>query len=131
MNLIPPELWEYRSQSSPPTIQKIIKSKDPSYNKWTQVRLHQDPFLKTDKRKVEPIPNPIADTGRTKPSFTTKPKRKHIIRSDPLFKTEMLEEESETDSLPVHSKYINNFLKRKATHDPTFGVYQHDTDGSF
>jgi hypothetical protein len=49
----------------------------------------------------------------------------------PLFQTERLESESETDFLPVHSKYTKNVLKRKAFHDPTFDVSQDDTDGSF
>jgi len=31
----------------------------------------------------------------------------------------------------VHLKYIHNVLKRRLSHDPTFGVYQDDTDGSF
>jgi len=48
----------------------------------------------------------------------------------PLFKTETLDSESETDSLPVHSKYINKVLRRKVSHCPTFGVYQDDTDDS-
>jgi hypothetical protein len=48
-----------------------------------------------------------------------------------MFKTEELEPGSETDSGPVHSKYIHNVLRRKAPHDPSFGIYQDDTDGSF
>ena len=55
-------------------------------------------------------------------------KRKRIIGSVPLFKTES---ESETDTLPPHSKYIKDVLTRKVSHDPTFGVYQDDTEGSF
>jgi len=35
----------------------------------------------------------------------------------PWFKTETLDSESETDSLPIHSEYINNVLKRKISHD--------------
>jgi len=31
----------------------------------------------------------------------------------------------------VHSKYINNVLKCKLSHDATSGVYLDDTDGSF
>jgi hypothetical protein len=65
---------ENRSQETPPPVKKIIKSKDHSYNKLTQVRLHQDPYLKKKKKKREPIP--IIETGSTKPSFKTKPKRK-------------------------------------------------------
>ena len=42
--LVPPELWENRSLPPPP-VKKIIKSKDHSYNKWTKIRLHQDPYL--------------------------------------------------------------------------------------
>jgi hypothetical protein len=45
----------------------------------------------------------------------------------PLFKTEC---ESETDTSPSHSKCIHNVLTRKISHDPTFGVYQDDTEGS-
>jgi hypothetical protein len=71
----------------------------------------------------------IAKTGGTKPSFKTKPKR--TTGSMPLFKTETLESESETDSLPVYLKYIHNVLKREVPHDPTFGVHKDDTDGSF
>jgi hypothetical protein len=48
MILVPPELWENRSHATPPTVQKILNSKDHSYNKWTQVRLHQEPYLKTE-----------------------------------------------------------------------------------
>ena len=80
MILDPPELWEKRSLSPPP-VKNILKSKDHSYNKWNQVRLHQDQYLKTEKRKREPIPIPIIETGDTK--------RKRIIDSVPLFKTEM------------------------------------------
>jgi hypothetical protein len=81
--------------------------------------------LKTEKQKLEPIPIPIFESGRdTLPSFKTKPKRKRIINSVPLFKTESLESESETDSSPMHSKYIHNVLRRKISHDHIFGVYQ-------
>jgi hypothetical protein len=69
--------------------------------------------------------------GGPKSSFTTKPKRKRIIGSVPLFKEDGLaESESENDSVSVHSKYIDNVLNRKGSHDSTFGVYQDDTDGS-
>ena len=111
--LVPPELWEKRSQSPPP-VKKIHKNKDHSYNKWTQVRLHQDQYLKTEKRKREPIPIPIIEQGETK--------RKRIIGSVPLFKTEMLDSESESESLPLNTKYVDNVLKRKGSRDPTFGV---------
>ena len=59
MLLINPKLWENRSQQSlpPPPVKKIIKSKDHSYNKWTHVRFHEDPYLKTEERKRERIPN--------------------------------------------------------------------------
>jgi len=56
------------------------------------------------------------------------PKRKRIIGSVPLFNMEI---ESETDASPTHTKYIHNVLPRKVSHDPTFGVYQDDTNGSF
>jgi len=36
MILVPPELCENRSQEPPP-VKNILKSKDHSYNKWTQV----------------------------------------------------------------------------------------------
>ena len=51
----------------------------------------------------------MIENGSTKHSFKTKPKRKRIIVSVPLFKTEI---ESETDSSPTHSKYIHNVLTR-------------------
>ena len=85
--------------------------------------MHQDPYLKTEKQKREPIPIPIIETGSTKPSFKTKPKRKRVI-GQCLFKTESV---SEIDDPPAHSKYMHNVL----AHDPTFGVYQDDTDGAF
>ena len=78
------------------------------------------------KKKREPIPIPIVESKVTHPSFKTKPKR-----SLPWFKTETLDSESDTDSLPIHSEYINIVLKRKVSHDRTFGVYQDETDGSF
>jgi hypothetical protein len=57
MFLIPPELWEKRCEASPtpplPSVKKILNSKDHSYDKWTKVRMKQDPYLKTEKR--EPI----------------------------------------------------------------------------
>ena len=118
MILVPPDLWENRPLPPPP-VKRIIKSMAHSYN-MEKIRLHQDPYLKTEKRKRKSIPIPIIETGDTK--------RKRVIGSVPLFKTES---ESETDNLPPHSKYIQNVLTRKASHDPTFGVYQDDTDGSF
>ena len=84
--------------------------------------------MKTEKQKREPIPISIIETGSTAPSFKTKPKRKRIIGSVAVFK---MESESETDHSPMHSEYIQNVLRRKVSHDPTFGVYQDITDGSF
>ena len=124
--LVPPDLWQNR-QTPPPAVKKILQSKNHIYNKWTEVRLYQEPYLKTEKQKREPIPIPIVEPASTKPSLITKPKRKRIIRSVPLFKTEKLESESEIDSFP----YIQNVLKRKTSHDPTFGLYQDETDRSF
>jgi hypothetical protein len=46
----------------------------------------------------------------------------------PLFKAES---QSSTDTPPTHSKYIHSVLTRKVSRDPTFGVYQDDTDVSF
>jgi len=126
MILVPTELWEYRSQEPPP-VKKILKSKDHSYNKSTQVRLHQDPYLKPEKKR-EPISIPIRETGSTKPSFKTKPKRKRIIGSVPLFQTEI---ESGTDTSPMYSNYIHNALTRKVSHDLNFCVYKDDTNGAF
>ena len=65
MILIPPELWENRSQQAPPPVKKLLKSNERSCNKWTQIGLHQDPYLKTEKRKREPIDIPIVETGGT------------------------------------------------------------------
>jgi hypothetical protein len=77
------------------------------------------------------------DTG----AFTTRPvpnKEQIAIpiiettrKNGPFIKAEKPESEIETGFQPVHSKYIHNVLKRKLTHDPTFGVYQSDTNGSF
>ena len=50
--------------------------------------LQQNPYLKTEKQNRETNLIPIIETGSTKPSFKTKPKRKRIIASVPLFKTE-------------------------------------------
>ena len=115
MILVPLEMWETRSQALSPPFKTILNSEDHSYDKWTKIRLHQDPFLKAKKR--EPIPIPIVETWVTHPSFKTKPKRKRITASLPWFKTETLDSETETDTLPVHSKYINDVLKRKLSHD--------------
>ena len=65
------------------------------------------------------------------PILERKPRRKRIIGSLPLFKTESLESESETDALPLHSYYIQYVSRRKVCHDPKFGVHQEDTDRSF
>jgi hypothetical protein len=123
MILVPPELWENRSEAPlPPPVKKTLSSNDHSYNKWTNVRLHQDPYLKTEKQKREPIAIPIVETGDTpesQPSFKTIPRRKRIIGT-------VVASESESnisDASPV--------LKHKILHDSTFGVYQDNTDGSF
>jgi len=73
MILVPPEMWETRSRASPPPppVKTILNSKDHSYNKWMKVRL-QDPFLKSEKQKREPIPIPIVETKVTHPCFKTK-----------------------------------------------------------
>jgi hypothetical protein len=113
MILVPPELWENRSQAPPPPVKKILNSKDHSYNKWTQIGLHQDKYLKTEKRKPKPIAIPIAETrGTPESSFKAKSRRK---RSVPW-------SESETD-------YASPVLL-KIFHDSASGVYQDDTDGS-
>jgi hypothetical protein len=133
MILIPPELWENRFTSSPPPVKKILNSKDHSFDKWTQVRVHQDPYLRTEKQKRDPIPIPIIETDGTpnsKPTF--KAKRKRIIGSVPVFNTETVDNLKLSGSVsPVHTKYIKGVLKRKVSHDPTFGVYQNNDDGSF
>ena len=77
---------ENRSQEPPPPVKVLLKIKDHSYNIWTQVRLHQNTYVKTVKQKREPIPISIIETSSTKHSFKTKPKRKRIIGSVPLFK---------------------------------------------
>jgi len=117
MILVPPELWVKRCQTpSQPPLKIILKSKDHRYNKWTRVRLHQDPYLKTEKIKREHIPIPIIETTR---------------KRGPFIKAEKLEPELENNSQTVHSNYIHNVFRRKLSHDPTFGVYQNDTNGSF
>jgi len=78
--------------------------------------LHQDPYLKNIKLELDTITIPIIATKR---------------KSGPFIKTEKLEPELQTNSQPLHSKYIHNVLRRKLSHNPTFGVYQDDTDSSF
>jgi hypothetical protein len=50
-----------------------------------------------------------------------------------VFETESTGSESDTESSvsPVHSKYIQGVLRRKVSHDHTFGVYQEDATVSF
>ena len=83
--LVPTGMWENRSQTlpPPPPAKMILNSKDHSYNKWINFRLHQDTFLKSEKQKRETIPIPNVETGGTQPSFKIKPKRKRIIGSLP------------------------------------------------
>jgi len=64
-------------------------------------------ILENRETKTEHITIPIIETRCNKPSFKTKPKRKCIIGSVPLFKSES---KSETHDSPTHSKYINNVL---------------------
>jgi hypothetical protein len=118
MILVPPELWGKRCQtpSPPPPVKTILKRKDNRYNKCTRVQLQQDPYLRTERLNREPIAVPIIETTR---------------KTGPFIKAKKPESEIQTGFQPVHSKYIHNVLKRKLTHDPTFGVYQDDTDGSF
>jgi hypothetical protein len=73
----------------------------------------------------------LGGTPETKPSFKTKRQRKRIVCSVPVFKTETAQSESETDVSDVSPEDIHSVLRRKASHDPTFGVYQDDTYGSF
>jgi len=67
MIFVPTEMWENHSQKlptpPPPLVKKIITSRDHKYNKWTKVRLHHDPFLKSEKQKWESIQIPIVQTG--------------------------------------------------------------------
>jgi hypothetical protein len=138
MLLIPPELWEKCSQPppKPPPVKQILKGKDHSFDKWTKIRIHQDPYLKSQNVKREPIPIPIVETGgtpETKPKFKTKSKRKRVISSAPVFNTEPIQTETETetdDGSPAPSRYIAGILRSKSFNSPTFGVYQ-DENGSF
>jgi hypothetical protein len=48
MFLIPPAVWEKRCEAAPspqPSVKNILNSKDHGYDKWTKVRMHQDPYL--------------------------------------------------------------------------------------
>jgi hypothetical protein len=72
--------------------------------------------VRTLKVNREPIAVPIIETTR---------------KTGPFIKAEKPESEIQNGFHPVHSKYIQNVLKHKLTHDPTFGVYQDDTGGSF
>ena len=72
---VPPELWENRSKAPSPRVKKTLKSNEQNYTKWTQIRMHQDTYLKTENQKREPIPIPTDETGGTpesKPNFQTK-----------------------------------------------------------
>jgi hypothetical protein len=70
------------------------------------------PVLENEKRKKKPFPTSIIEI---------------IRKSGPFNKTEIFESELENNFKPVHSKDIQNVLRRKLSHDPTFGVYQGDT----
>ena len=51
-----------------------------------------------------------------------------------VFKTETAKTRSKTNvsnASTIQSKYIHSVLSRNVSQDPTFGVYQDDTDGSF
>ena len=67
MILVPPELWECRSQEHSPPVKVILKSMNKSSNKWTQFRFLENPYLKSEKQKRVHIPNLIIETGSTKP----------------------------------------------------------------
>ena len=67
MILVPQEMCETRSKASPPPVKTILNSKDHTCNIWTTVRLHQEPFLKSEKQKRGPIP--IVEIGVTQPSL--------------------------------------------------------------
>jgi hypothetical protein len=109
MILFPPELWENRSKTpTTPPVKKILNSKDNNYDEWTRVRTHQDPLLKDEKQRREPIPVPIIE--------------RKIDNRNRLLPVK-------TGSSSVHSKCIRNISKRKLSHDPNFGVYRDDTDG--
>jgi hypothetical protein len=66
MFLIPPKVWKGKCKVPPkrqppppiPPVGKILKKKDHSYNKWTKVRMLQDPLLKAEQSKREP-PKPV------------------------------------------------------------------------
>jgi hypothetical protein len=92
------------------------------------------PILKNSKLKAGTHPILIVETGgtpETKPMFKTKSKRKRVISSAPVFKTEPIETETETDDgSPTPSRYIAGMLRSKSFNAPTFGVYQDDS-GSF
>ena len=70
-----------------PPVKTILNRENHSYDKWTKFRLHQDPFLKSEKQKREHTPIPIVETGVTQPSFKTKSKPKRVIGSLSWFKT--------------------------------------------
>jgi hypothetical protein len=83
MLLIPPDVWEKKCKQAissappPPSVKKILNSKDHSYNKWTKVRMQQDPYLIAEKRKREPIVKrevPVLDND-------VKPKREIQLNS--------------------------------------------------
>jgi hypothetical protein len=115
MILVPSELWEKLCQKPlpPPPVKPILGNKNHSYDKWTWVRLQQDPYLKTERLNRKPIAVPMIETTR---------------KTGPFIKAERPQSEIQTG---LHSKYVQNVLKRKLTHDTTFGVYQDDTESYF
>jgi hypothetical protein len=80
MILLPPKLWETHCQTpAPPRIKTILKIKILSIR--TRDRLHQDPYLKTEKRKREPVRIPIIDTTRKSGPYSEAEKLKSELEN--------------------------------------------------
>jgi hypothetical protein len=55
MLLIFPKLFVER-QDTPPLVQRILKREGRIFDKWEQLRLFQDPYLRSKKENENPFP---------------------------------------------------------------------------
>jgi hypothetical protein len=105
--LIPPELIEKKDKQPPPPLQEILKQKGRRFDKWARLR----PYLRSEKKKREPIPIPILETGGThkkQPRYKIERRKRRTL---PIFKTtDSRHSEPECSLLSErtpHSKYTN------------------------
>jgi hypothetical protein len=97
----------------------------------SQLRLFQDRYLRSEKKKREHIPVLVVESGATPKKLPRNKikKNRRIVSSLPVFKTESFEsgaptmpsEETE-HSHTTQPHYMEWVIDRGDTHDPTFGV---------